>query len=97
MQSSGKSKMCCNFLSHSTLFSLSFNLIQLLSQDTLPDGTYVPAGVLVCYSPYVLGRNPQVWDSSVYKIDDFHPERWIERSKLPNEYAYPHFNAGRCF
>ena len=47
----------------------------------------------MCYSPYVLGRNPKVWNK--YNVDQFYPERWLERTNLPSEYAYPHFNAGK--
>ena len=56
-------------------------------------GTHVPPGVMLIYSPYVLGRNPEVWTK--YPTDEFRPERWVERTTLPNDYAYPHFNAGK--
>ena len=44
-------------------------------------------------SRYVLGRNPEIWGKR-YPVDDFEPKRWMEREKIPSNYAYPQFNAG---
>ena len=32
-----------------------------VNDDTLPDGTPVYAGQAVCYCPYAMGRNPNIW------------------------------------
>ena len=74
--------------------SVPIDIKYSINKDVLPDGTIIPPGVLVCYSPYVLGRNPKVWSNLKYPIDAFHPNRWMEKETKPNTYAYPQFNAG---
>lgn len=46
-----------------------------VQDDVLPDGTVIRAGQAVLYAPYVLCRNPHVWESP----DDFKPERFLEK------------------
>ncbi|CAK4610526.1 hypothetical protein LEN26_006438 [Aphanomyces euteiches] len=60
--------------------------------DVLPDGTFVPAGVNVEYSPFVMGRDKTRWTDA----DKFIPERWLDPSfSPPTDYEYPVFNAGK--
>ncbi|EPE02811.1 benzoate 4-monooxygenase cytochrome p450 [Ophiostoma piceae UAMH 11346] len=42
---------------------------------TLPDGSFLPSGVGVGISPYVVGRNKTVWGDNA---DTFCPERWLQ-------------------
>ncbi|KAF5980929.1 cytochrome P450 monooxygenase [Fusarium coicis] len=41
----------------------------------LPDGSFVPPGVSVGLSPYIIGRNERVWDEDA---NEFRPERWLK-------------------
>uniref|UniRef100_A0A7S2VVL8 Cytochrome P450 n=1 Tax=Triparma pacifica TaxID=91992 RepID=A0A7S2VVL8_9STRA len=62
--------------------------------DTMPDGTYIPRGATVCYSPYAIGRSEKVWGADAKK---FRPERFIVEGggyKDPSQYKFPTFNAG---
>lgn len=56
------------------------------------DGYHVPAGALVCISPYLLHRHPAYWDEP----EAFRPERF-ERDDRP-EFAFMPFSGGprRC-
>lgn len=63
-----------------------------VQRDVLPDGTVVPAGAQVIYSPYVVNRLEGVWGPDALA---FRPERWLEMDKAPTPYAYLTFNAGR--
>ncbi|XP_043699066.1 cytochrome P450 86A1-like [Telopea speciosissima] len=68
----------------------------VLSDDILPDGTVVPAGSLITYSIYSVGRMEAIWGDD---CSEFRPERWIsqdgERFETPKEaYKYVAFNAG---
>jgi cytochrome P450 len=63
--------------------------------DTLPCGTFVPAGTRVMYNPYVVNRNPANFDEP----NDFRPQRWLEEDGACRKpdlkgFAYPAFNAG---
>ena len=42
------------------------------NNDTLPDGTYIPKGSTVLYSPYAIGRSEKVWGGDAKQ---FKPER----------------------
>jgi cytochrome P450 len=46
-----------------------------VEDDVLPDGTVVKKGQAVFYAPYVLCRNPHVWESP----DEFKPERFLAK------------------
>jgi cytochrome P450 len=61
--------------------------------DQLPDGTKIPAGSVVGYPPYVMGRNSQVWGQDAQQ---FKPERFLNTTE-PTPYLYPVFNAGKRF
>lgn len=63
--------------------------------DTLPCGTFVPAGTRVMYNPFVILRNPANFDEA----ESFKPERWMEEDGACRKYdlqgfSYPAFNAG---
>eukprot|EP01130_Rhizamoeba_saxonica_P006620 TRINITY_DN262_c0_g1_i1.p1 TRINITY_DN262_c0_g1~~TRINITY_DN262_c0_g1_i1.p1 ORF type:complete len:534 (-),score=99.46 TRINITY_DN262_c0_g1_i1:60-1661(-) len=65
-----------------------------VNDDTLPDGTFIPAGTRVSYSPYVVGRLEKYWDEPT----EFRPERFIDPSAnggIPiNTYQFVPFQAG---
>lgn len=46
---------------------------QAVGADVLPDGTPVPAGCQVSYSPYCFGRSEKLWDEPNKLL----PERWL--------------------
>jgi len=49
-----------------------------LRDDALPDGTPVPRGALVLYSPYVVCRLPALWGADA---GEFRPERWLKEEE----------------
>ncbi|GMI16534.1 hypothetical protein TrLO_g10791 [Triparma laevis f. longispina] len=61
--------------------------------DKLPDGTFIPAGSSVLYSPYAMGRNEKIWGVDAKK---FKPERFVDDGKIsePSQYKFTTFNAG---
>lgn len=61
-----------------------------ISDDTLPDGTWIPRGTVVQFNPYSMGRSRKIWGDDA---EGFRPERWVS-AEPPNPYAYPVFNAG---
>lgn len=62
-----------------------------VTDDTLPDGTFVCSGTVVQYNPYCMGRSKALWgpDASLFR-----PERWLEMKEVPSPYLYCVFNAG---
>ena len=61
---------------------------------TMPDGTILPGGAVVGYSPYVLARMRAHWGDDA---EEFKPERWLDEDgnvKQPSLYQFPSFNAG---
>ncbi|EGZ13938.1 hypothetical protein PHYSODRAFT_511464 [Phytophthora sojae] len=71
--------------------ALPFNVKNAVKDDYLPDGTFVPAGVDVVYSPWFMGRNGELWGNDPL---EFRPERWLEMPKRPSAYEFPAFQAG---
>jgi cytochrome P450 len=71
--------------------ALPFNVKNAVEDDYLPDGTFVPAGVDIVYSPWFMGRNGALWGEDPL---DFRPERWLEMTKRPSAYEFPAFQAG---
>jgi cytochrome P450 len=61
--------------------------------DDVVDGYLIPAGALVCISPYLLHRHPSLWDDP----DRFDPLRFASDVEWP-EFAYMPFSGGprRC-
>mmetsp|Transcript_29438 Transcript_29438/g.45527 ORF Transcript_29438/g.45527 Transcript_29438/m.45527 type:complete len:373 (-) Transcript_29438:44-1162(-) len=66
-----------------------FDTKRSIDQDTLPDGTIIPPGTVIQYSPYIFGRMPWHWEDP----DTFKPERW-EKEPNPSEFKFITFNAG---
>jgi cytochrome P450 len=56
-----------------------------INEDTLPDGTAVPAGAVVVYSPYAMGRNPLLWEDPLL----FKPSRWLAQEPRGSENETP--------
>ncbi|KAJ8522771.1 hypothetical protein ON010_g17655 [Phytophthora cinnamomi] len=71
--------------------ALPFNVKNAVKDDYLPDGTFVPAGVDVVYSPWFMGRDGALWGDDPL---EFRPERWLEMAKRPSAYEFPAFQAG---
>ncbi|KAF5744525.1 cytochrome P450 86A1 [Tripterygium wilfordii] len=68
----------------------------VVSDDILPDGTYVPAGSTVTYSIYSVGRMKSIWGEDCM---EFKPDRWLspkgDRFEPPKDgYKFVAFNAG---
>lgn len=68
----------------------------VVSDDVLPDGTFVPAGSTITYSIYSVGRMKTVWGEDCM---EFKPERWLsaegDRFEPPKDgYKFVAFNAG---
>ena len=73
--------------------SVPIDVKRAVKRDTLPDGTRVPAGAAIVYSPYAMGRDVRLWDEPLA----FKPERFLSESGAfgePSVWAYPTFNAG---
>ncbi|XP_059286945.1 cytochrome P450 86A1-like [Lycium ferocissimum] len=67
-----------------------------ISDDILPDGTYVPAGSDIILSIYSVGRMKSVWGEDCL---EFKPERWLSADKTRIErpedgYKFAVFNGG---
>ncbi|KAK9176202.1 hypothetical protein WN944_028216 [Citrus x changshan-huyou] len=68
----------------------------VVSDDVLPDGTFVPAGSTVTYSIYSVGRMKTIWGEDCL---EFKPERWLsaegDQFEPPKDgYKFVAFNAG---
>ncbi|XP_027183158.1 cytochrome P450 86A22 [Coffea eugenioides] len=67
----------------------------VISDDILPDGTFVPAGSSVTYSIYAAGRLKYVWGEDSL---EFRPERWIsedgQKFEPHDQFKFVAFNAG---
>lgn len=61
-----------------------------IRNDTLPDGTYIPARSLVTYLPYAMGRNENIYGPD---MTDFKPDRFLDQNE-PSPFSYSVFNAG---
>ena len=62
---------------------------------TLPNGVVVPPGTSVAFSPYISGRNPDVWGPDAL---EFLPKRWLNEGgtdvRQVSEGKFPSFNGG---
>lgn len=59
--------------------------------DYLPDGTFIPAGVEVQYTPWHMARHGPLWGDDPLV---FRPERWLEMTTRPSAFEFPLFQAG---
>jgi cytochrome P450 len=57
-----------------------------LTDDVLPDGTIVKEGMMVVFSPWVMGRTEKLWE----QCNEFRPERFLENKK-PSPYVFTAF------
>lgn len=57
--------------------------------DTLPDGTEIRGGELVAFAPYIMGRDPTLWEEPL----KFKPERFFNTTK-PSPFVFTAFQAG---
>lgn len=69
--------------------SVPKDLKEALQADTLPDGSRVPAGALVAYLPYVMGRSEELWGANA---ESFMPERFMPPAPPPSPWLLPAFN-----
>eukprot|EP00939_MAST-03C_sp_MAST-3C-sp1_P004737 g4737.t1 len=76
--------------------SVPKNLKFAIDADLLPDGTKIPAGCAVLWSPYCMGRNPNIWGKRAKVYD---PSRWFEDGDIskplkkdPSNSDYPAFH-----
>jgi fatty acid omega-hydroxylase len=71
--------------------SIPIDIKTAVSDDTWPDGTFIPAGSTVAYDIYSMGRDEAIWGENA---EVFRPERWLEMKRIPGNSTYPVFNAG---
>ena len=57
--------------------------------DVLPDGTIIRGGEIVSFAPYVMGRDPTLWEEPLC----FRPERFFNTNK-PSPFVFTAFQAG---
>ena len=58
--------------------------------DVLPDGTVVPAGAMIIFSPYAMGRDARLYADP--PASD--PERFVGRAAEPSPFEFSAFGAG---
>ncbi|KAL3499328.1 hypothetical protein ACH5RR_038421 [Cinchona calisaya] len=67
----------------------------VISDDILPDGTFVPAGSNITYSIYSAGRMKYIWGEDSL---EFIPERWMsqdgQKFEPHDQFKFVAFNAG---
>ncbi|XP_059640769.1 cytochrome P450 86A22 [Cornus florida] len=67
----------------------------VITDDVLPDGTFVPAGSAITYSIYSTGRMKFIWGEDCL---EFKPERWFslngKKFEVQDSYKFVAFNAG---
>lgn len=69
--------------------SVPKELKQTVRDDTLPDGTFLPAGSFIAYLPWVMGRLESNWEQP----EVFNPERFTGDVRH-SPYKFIAFNAG---
>ena len=57
--------------------------------QTLPDGTTIPKGAGITWSPWAMGRHPTLWGPTCLQ---FNPDRFLNATF--SSYQFPAFNAG---
>ncbi|KAJ3268959.1 hypothetical protein HDV01_002069 [Terramyces sp. JEL0728] len=60
-----------------------------VNADILPNGTKIPKGANLAFSPYAMGRSEKIWENA----SEYKPERWFD-GKNPSNYAYVAFMCG---
>ena len=63
------------------------------SDDTLPDGTPVPHGAAIIFSPFAMGRDERLWEDA----ETFNPSRWLSETGSfsdVSQFKFPVFNCG---
>ncbi|KAL8556777.1 hypothetical protein ACS0TY_004298 [Phlomoides rotata] len=67
----------------------------VISDDVLPDGTFVPSGSNITYSIYSAGRMKFIWGDDCI---EFKPERWLSEDETKfeakDQFKFVAFNAG---
>lgn len=67
----------------------------VVADDVLPSGVFVPAGSSITYSIYSTGRMEYIWGPDCL---EFKPERWLssdgKRLELQDSFKFVSFNAG---
>ncbi|KAF1327743.1 Cytochrome p450 86a2, partial [Globisporangium splendens] len=71
--------------------TLPFNTKIAAKDDHLPDGTFIPAGIHIMYSPWYMNRHSPLWGDDPLV---FRAERWLEMKARPSAYEFPVFQAG---
>jgi cytochrome P450 len=61
-----------------------------IRNDTLPDGTYIPAKSLITYQPFAMGHNEEIYGPDTL---EFKPERFFGKTE-PSPFSFIVFNAG---
>ncbi|KAF4442140.1 hypothetical protein F53441_11816 [Fusarium austroafricanum] len=56
---------------------IPFEIKQAQQATTLPDGTFLPAGAIVLWCAWAMGRSHSTWGLDA---DEFRPERWLTTS-----------------
>lgn len=69
---------------------------QATQPATLPDGTFLPAGSVVLWSSWAMGRSRETWGADA---DEFRPARWLSDTVPPRVVhrsvgEFPVFNGG---
>ena len=67
------------------------NSRKVISDETLPDGTFVKKGSYITWCAYAMGRYESIWGQDA-KI--FNPDRWLDSSRVYSAFEYPVFHAG---
>ncbi|KAI3468716.1 hypothetical protein Pfo_025379 [Paulownia fortunei] len=67
----------------------------VITDDVLPDGTFVPGGSSITYSIYSAGRMKFIWGDDCL---EFKPERWLsedgKKFEAKDQFQFVAFNAG---
>ena len=75
-------------------------LKECTAATTFPDGTWLPKGAIVIWSPWAMGRSRTIWGEDA---DEFRPERWLvdhagenasQTLRSMSPFEFPVFNGG---
>ena len=70
--------------------SVPLNSKIAVNNDTLPNKAKIYSGDRIVFSPWTIGRNPNVWK----KPEHFIPERWLDNDTKISQYEFMAFNSG---